>query len=57
MSELANVTRTHRGRDAVRSAVNTWLETFATFNVYTFRDGKVTSLELGLSPNYDKEKA
>ncbi len=85
--------RTHRGRDAVRTAVNTWLDIwewmqveiteieevgdrvlvtlhqrakginsgievdFTTYNVYTFRDGKVTSLELGLTPNYDKEKA
>ncbi len=85
--------RTHQGRDAVRAAVNTWLETwewmqveineleevgdrvlvtlhqrakginsgievdFTTYNVYTFRNGKVTRLELGLTPDYDKEKA
>ena len=85
--------RTHQGREAVRAAVNTWLDIwewmqveikeieevgdrvlvtlhqrakginsgievdFTTYNVYTFRDGKVTSLELRLTPNHDKEKA
>jgi hypothetical protein len=27
------------------------------FNAYTFRNRKVTRLELGLTPDYDKEKA
>ena len=91
--EEAPDSRTHYGRDAVRAAVNTWLDTwewmhveikeleevgdrvrvtlhqrakgigsgievdFTTYNVYTFRDGKVIMLDLGLAPNYDKEKA
>ena len=91
--EEAPDSRIHYGRDAVRAAVNTWLDTwewmhveikeleevgdrvrvtlhqrakgigsgievdFTTYNVYTFRDGKVIMLDLGLAPNYDKEKA